>query len=132
VLAFTLPMADKRMSGIAVEDIGKCAFGIFREGASHIGKAVGIAGEHLTGAQMAAGLTQALGQAVRYNAVTPEQYRGFGFPGADDLGNMFQFYAEFEEAFMRARPVDVARRLNPELQTFADFLARNKDRIPLA
>jgi uncharacterized protein YbjT (DUF2867 family) len=132
VLAFTLPMADKRMSGIAVEDIGKCAFGIFREGASHIGKAVGIAGEHLTGAQMAAGLTQALGQAVRYNAVTPEQYRGFGFPGADDLGNMFQFYAEFEEAFMRARPVDVARRLNPELQTFAAFLARNKDRIPLA
>jgi uncharacterized protein YbjT (DUF2867 family) len=131
VLAFTLPMADKRLSGIAVEDIGKCAFGIFREGASHIGKAVGIAGEHLTGAQMAAGLTQALGQAVRYNAVTPEQYRGFGFPGADDLGNMFQFYAEFEEAFMRARPVELARRLNPELQTFAAFLAGNKDRIPL-
>jgi len=131
VLAFTLPMADKRLSGIAAEDIGKCAGGIFREGAVHVGKAVGIAGEHLTGAQMAAELTQVLGQAVRYNAVTPEQYRGFGFPGAEDLGNMFQFYAEFEAAFMKARPVEVARRLNPELQTFAAFLARNKDRIPL-
>jgi hypothetical protein len=81
---------------------------------------------------MAAELTRALGQTVRYNAVTPEQYRGFGFPGAEDLGNMFQFYAEFEEAFMRARPLDVARRLNPDLQTFATFLARNKDRIALA
>jgi uncharacterized protein YbjT (DUF2867 family) len=132
VLAFTLPMADKRMSGIAAEDIGKCAFGIFREGTAHIGRSVGIAGEHLSGAQMAAELTKALGQTVRYSAVTPEQYRGFGFPGAEDLGNMFQFYAEFEEAFMRARPVDVARRLNPDLQTFATFLARNKDRIALA
>ncbi len=71
VLAFTLPMADKRMSGIAAEDIGKCAFGIFREGAAHVGRSVGIAGEHLTGAQMAAELTKALGQPVRYNAVTP-------------------------------------------------------------
>jgi uncharacterized protein YbjT (DUF2867 family) len=132
VLALTLPMADKRMSGIAAEDIGRCAFGILREGTAHIGRSVGIAGEHLTGAQMAGALAQALGQPVRYNAVTPEQYRGFGFPGADDLGNMFQFYAEFEEAFMRARPVEVARRLNPDLQTFATFLARNKDRIPLA
>ena len=131
VLAISLPLADKRMSGMAAEDIGKCAFGIFREGAAHIGKSVGIAGEHLSGAQMAAALTAALGQSVRYNAITPEQYRGFGFPGADDLGNMFQFYAEFEEAFMKARPLDVARRLNPELQTFATFLARNKDRIPL-
>jgi uncharacterized protein YbjT (DUF2867 family) len=130
-LAFTLPMADQPMSGIAAEDIGKCAFGIFREGSAHVGRSVGIAGEHLTGAQMAAALTRALGQPVRYNAVTPEQYRGFGFPGAEDLGNMFQFYAEFSEAFMRARPVEVARRLNPELQDFAAFLARNKDRIPL-
>jgi uncharacterized protein YbjT (DUF2867 family) len=131
VLAFTLPMADKRLSGIAAADIGKCACGIFREGVVHVGASVGIAGEHLTGAQMAAELTKVLGQTVRYNAVTPEQYRGFGFPGAEDLGNMFQFYAEFEAAFMKARPVEVARRLNPELQTFAAFLARNKDRIPL-
>jgi uncharacterized protein YbjT (DUF2867 family) len=132
VLAITLPLADKRMSGMAAEDIGKCAFGVFREGTANIGKSVGIAGEHLSGAQMAAELAKALGQTVRYNAITPEQYRGLGFPGADDLGNMFQFYAEFEDAFMKARPLDVARRLNPELQTFADFLARNKGRIPLS
>jgi uncharacterized protein YbjT (DUF2867 family) len=131
VLAFTLPMGQAKLSGIAAEDIGKCAFGIFREGKTHVGKSVGVAGEHLTGDEMAAALTKALGQPVRYNAVTPAQYRSFGFPGADDLGNMFQFYAEFGDAFMRARPLEVARRLNPELQTFAAFLAKNKERIPL-
>jgi uncharacterized protein YbjT (DUF2867 family) len=131
VLAFTLPMSQAKLPGIAAEDIGKCAFGIFREGKAHVGKSIGIAGEHLTGAEMAAALTQALGQPVRYNAVTPAQYRGLGFPGAEDLGNMFQFKTEFEDAFTRMRPIEVARRLNPQLQTFAAFLAQNKGRIPL-
>jgi len=131
VLALTLPMGDKKLPGIAVEDIGKCAYGIFKGGATNVGKTFGIAGEHLTGTQMAAALTKALGQTVRYNAVSPEQYRNFGFPGAEDLGNMFQFKAEFEDYYCGARPLDVSRRLNPELQDFANFLARNKDRIPL-
>ena len=131
VLAITLPMADKRLSGIAAEDIGKCVYGVFKGGAANVGKTFGLAGEHLTGAQMAAALTKALGQTVRYNVVTPEQFRGFGFPGAEDMGNMFQFYAEFEDYFTGARPLDVARRLNPELQDFATFLARNASRIPL-
>jgi uncharacterized protein YbjT (DUF2867 family) len=131
-LAFTLPMADRKLAGIAVEDIGKCAYGIFRKGAETIGRTIGIAGEHLTGAQMAAAMGRSLGREVTYNAVTPAQYRGFGFPGAEDLGNMFQFYAEFEEYFCGARSLEVSRSLNPELQGFGDWLARNASRIPLA
>jgi uncharacterized protein YbjT (DUF2867 family) len=130
-LAITFPLADRRMSGIAAEDIGKCVYGIFKGGVANVGKTFGLAGEHLTGAQMAAALAKAIGQPVKYNAVTPAQYRGFGFPGAEDLGNMFQFYAEFEDYFTGARPLDVARRLNPELQDFATFVARNASRIPL-
>jgi uncharacterized protein YbjT (DUF2867 family) len=130
-LAITLPMGDKKMPGIAAEDIGKCAYGIFKKGAEYIGKTVGIAGEHPTGAQMAAAMSKALGKEVRYNAVTPEAFRGFGFPGAEDLGNMFQFYADFEEMFCGARSLAVSRALNPELMTFAQWLAKYKDRIPL-
>jgi uncharacterized protein YbjT (DUF2867 family) len=130
-LAITLPMGDKKLPGIAAEDIGKCAYGIFKKGREFIGKTVGIAGEHLTGAQMAAALTKALGQEVRYNSVSPEVYRGFGFPGAEDLGNMFQFKRDFNEAFCGARNLDVARALNPSLQTFDRWLAKNKGRIPL-
>lgn len=130
-LSFTLPMGDKKLPGIAAEDIGKCALGIFRNGEEYIGKTIGIAGEHLTGAQMAAAMTKALAQTVKHNAVTPEVYRGFGFPGADDLGNMFQFNQDFSEAFCGARNPAVARSLNPSLQTFETWLAQNKQRIPL-
>jgi uncharacterized protein YbjT (DUF2867 family) len=130
-LAITLPMADKPLSGIAAGDIGRCAYGIFKGGAAHIGNKVGIAGEHLTGTQMAASFARALGQPVGYNAVTPATFRGFGFPGAEDLGNMFQFYTEFADYFMGARPLALARSLNPALQTFDAWLAANKDQIPL-
>jgi len=130
-LAITYPMGDKKLPGIAAEDIGKCALTIFKKGPEFIGKTVAIAGEHLTGAQMAAALTKALGQEVRYNDVPPEVYRNFGFPGADDLGNMFQFKRDFQEAFCGPRNPAVARALNPSLQTFEKWLANNKNRIPL-
>jgi uncharacterized protein YbjT (DUF2867 family) len=132
VLAFTMPMGDAKLPGIAAEDIGRSAYGIFKGGRMLVGQRVGIAGEHLTGAQMAAALGKALGQEVRYNAVAPEVYRAFGFPGADDLGNMFQFKRDFERDFCGARPIDATRALNPKLQSFEAWLARNKDRIPLS
>ena len=130
-LVFTLPMGDKKLPGIAAEDIGRCAYGIFKEGSELIGKTIGIAGEHLTGEQMANSLTRAFGEPVRYNAITPEAYRGLGFPGADDLGNMFQFYRDFADDFCRARNLGVSRSLNPALQTFTAWLDQNKGRIPL-
>lgn len=131
-LAFTLPMGDKKLPGIAAEDIGRCAYGIFKKDGELIGQSVGIAGELLTGAQMAAALGRALGQPVSYNAVSPEAYRGFGFPGAEDLGNMFQFKRDFEERYCAARSVALSRALNPALQSFDAWLAQNKDRIALA
>jgi uncharacterized protein YbjT (DUF2867 family) len=129
-LALTLPMADKKLPGIAAEDIGKCALQIFKR-QELVGKRVGIAGEMLTGGEMAAAFTRALGKEVRYNDVPPEVYRGFGFPGADELGNMFQVKRDFERAYCGGRDLAFARVLNPSLQTFDQWLARNKERIPL-
>ena len=130
-LAITLPMGDKKLPGIAAEDIGKCAYGVFKGGNDFIGKTIGIAGELLTGAQMAAAFTRALGREVVYNSVPPEVYRTFGFPGADDIGNMFQFKRDFEEYFCGVRDPKFSRSLNPELQTFDQWLAANKSRVPL-
>jgi uncharacterized protein YbjT (DUF2867 family) len=130
--AFTLPMGDKKLPGIAAEDIGRCALGVFKGGSEYVGKSVGVAGEHPTGAQMAVEMTKALGREVVYNAVTPAAYRSFGFPGAEDLGNMFQFKQEFERDFCGLRDLGFSRRLNPNLQTFAQWLAANKDRIPVS
>ena len=131
VLALTMPMGDKKLPSIAVEDIGKCALGVFKKGLEYVGKTVGIAGEHLTGAQMAAALTKALGREVRYNDVPPEVYRAFGFPGADDMGNMFQFKRDFNDVYCASRPVAAARALNPSLMTFDQWLTKYKSLIPL-
>src|SRR3954463_10459117 len=130
-LAITLPMGTRKLASIAAEDIGKVAYAIFEEGEEVIGKTVGIAGGHLTGAQMAKSLSKAIGQEVRYNAVTPAAFRAFGFPGAEDLGNMFQFNSEFEQDCCDARNISATKTLNPELLTFDRWLVQNKSRIPL-
>lgn len=129
-LGFALPMGDKKLPGIAAADIGRCACGIFQAGDEFIGRTVGIAGEHLTGAEMAATLSEAYGQPVTYIPVPFDVYRGLDFPGADDLGNMFQFKHDFEDYFTGARNLETSRALNPQLQTFATWLAENVDRIP--
>jgi hypothetical protein len=80
---------------------------------------------------MAAALTRALGKEVRYNEVPADVYRAFGFPGAEDMGNMFQFKRDFEQAYCGARSIQVSRALNPALQTFEGWLKTNAGRIPL-
>ncbi len=131
-LGITLPMGDRKLPGIAAEDIGRCAYGIFQSGPEFFGKTLGVAGEHLTGSEMASAFSRALGEEVVYHAVPPAVYRSFGFPGADDLGNMFQFKHDFNEAFCGARSVDQTRALNPALETFEAWLGANASRIPLA
>jgi hypothetical protein len=130
-LAITFPMGDKKLPGIAAGDIGKCAYGIFKKGKELVGQTVGISGEQLTGAQMAAAFSEVFGREVRYNSVSPELYRSFGFPGADDLGNMFQFKRDFESYLCANRKPEVALSLNPALQDFKTWLAHNRNAIPM-
>ncbi len=129
-LSFVLPMGDRKLPGIAAEDIGRCAYGVFQRGAELAGKTIGVAGEHLTGDEMAAALSRTLGEEVAYAYVPPEVYRTFGFPGADDLANMFQFNRDFSDDFCTLRDLELSRSLNPALQTFDAWLAANAGRIP--
>ncbi|MDT9686824.1 NmrA/HSCARG family protein [Streptomyces sp. P9(2023)] len=131
-LRLVFPMGDSRLSGIAVDDIGKTALAVFRRGTDLIGATVSIAGEHLKVADMAAALTEALGEPVRYRPLTADEYRAQGHPGADETGNMFQYYAECEERFTAARDLAAVRDLNPGLQDFATWLAGHHDRLRTA
>ncbi|HSB80552.1 MAG TPA: NmrA/HSCARG family protein [Candidatus Methylomirabilis sp.] len=132
VYSWAFPMGNKRLAGMAVEDIGKVAYGLFQAGPQYIGKTVGIVGETLTLDQMSEKLSKGLNIPVKYHAVEADVYRGFGFPGADELGNMFQVYRDFEKEVVAARDVDVTRSLNPSVQTFEQWLTRNESRISLA
>ena len=131
-LAVTFPTGDARIPWIGVEDIGIAAREVFLQGEALIGQSIGIAGDHLSGGEFAAALSATLGEAVTYNAVTPDAFRAFGFPGADELGNMWQFKRDFERAYCARRDLARARALHPRIANFATWLGANKTRIPVA
>ncbi|HSU49015.1 MAG TPA: NmrA/HSCARG family protein [Segetibacter sp.] len=130
-LLLTLPLGDRKLAMIAAEDIGKAAYGIFKKGEELIGKTVGIAGDHQSGAEMAKAMSSALGKEVEYNKIPSSVYRSFGFPGADDLGNMFQFNHDFANEFNGKRDLNFTKMLNPEVQSFDMWLKESGQRIPL-
>src|SRR5262245_15775230 len=133
VYSWTFPLGNSKVAGIAAEDIGKVAYGIFKAGQQYVGKTVGITGENLTVNEMGAKLSKGLGiGSVKYNAVDADVYRSFGFPGADEMGNMFQVYRDFEKEVLGARSASTARELNPQLQTFDQWLSKNKSRVAQA
>jgi hypothetical protein len=118
-------MGHAKLPGIAVADIGACAYGIFKGGAACPGQRIGIAGEHLTGLEMAAALSRALGQEIRYRDISPADYRRLPLVGAAELANMFQFKRDFQAVFCGARSVAECRALNPSLHTFETWLAES-------
>jgi uncharacterized protein YbjT (DUF2867 family) len=129
-LSISIPMGDKKLPGIVAADIGKCALGIFKANQKYIGKTIGIAGEHLTIKEIAETFSQVLNKEVIYNSIEPEVYRSFGFPGAEDMGNMFQFKRDFEQEYCKSRDLELTRLLNPTVRSFKDWLIQNKDLIP--
>jgi uncharacterized protein YbjT (DUF2867 family) len=130
-LVLTLPMADRKLPGIAASDIGGCAYGLLKRGAEFRGKRVGVASGHLTGEQMAAGLSRAIGEPVRYEPLPHAVFRSLGFPHAEDLGNMFQFNCEFSDEFCAARNTALSRELHPGMLSFDEWIEANRGRIPV-
>lgn len=131
-LVLALPLGGGKLPGIAAEDIGRCAYGIFRRGPEVAGERFGVAGEVLSGPEYAAAFSRHLGVPVSFHDMPFDEYRALGFPGADDMGNMFEHHALLGEEFRRNRSPAVARALNPMLQSFDDWLGANASRIPLS
>jgi len=129
-LALVFPLDDAKMPSIAVDDIGKCALGVFKR-PNLIGQTVGIAGGHHSGTEFAEAMSRATGQQINYVNVPADVYRSFDFPGADDVGNMFQFKRDFEADYRASRPLDKVRELNPDLTTLDAWMAANADQIPI-
>src|SRR5689334_15365861 len=94
VLRLTLPMGDSKISGIAGEDIGKAVTSVFKRPAETIGQTIGLGTEHLTGGEVARAFSEVLGETVKYEPLSHNEFRALGFPSAVELGNMFQYYAE--------------------------------------
>ena len=126
VLTATMPLGDALLPGIAAEDIGRCAYAVFRGGEEFLGKTIGIAGEHVTGERLAAGLARVYDEPVRYQSLPVEVFRSLPVPGIGVAANMFQYVAECNDDYCRPRDVRLARRLNPSLLGFDAWVSRTR------
>jgi uncharacterized protein YbjT (DUF2867 family) len=129
-LVLSLPIGDSVLSMVAPEDIGRTAYGIFRAGPRFIGRAVGLAGEHLSGREVAEIFTKVLGEDVVYRPSTPRQERESDHPFAAEMANMYQFFLEAAESFRAHRDLDRVRKINPQLSSLADWLTEHRDEVP--
>jgi uncharacterized protein YbjT (DUF2867 family) len=130
VLTLTLPLEDgKLLAGVDVADIGRTAHAIFKGGEQFIGSTVSLAGDHLTGAQYAAAFEAALGEPVRFQSVPYDVFRTFDIPMAEEIGNMFQYYGDFDRQFTGARELNRLREINPALKSFEAWLAENASKL---
>lgn len=80
---------------------------------------------------MAAGLAKHLGEPVSFTDLPFEVFAGFGFPGADDMANMFHVQALYAREFEAVRDPRRARELHPGMLNFDAWLAQNISRIPI-
>ena len=128
VHSWAFPMGTAKLAGIDKDDIGRAAYGIFKGGSQYIGKRIGIAGEHVSFDEMSEKLSKGLGVGpVKYTALDANLFRSFGFPGADEYGNMFQVYRDFEKEVNEIRSVEQTRALvGGSPNTFDQWLAKNK------
>ncbi len=122
-LALALPMADKPMSLFSVGDLGRAVVTVLSNTEAHNGKAYGLASDWLTGTEIVSLISSIIGEPVAYTPPPVEGFKKAGFPGAEDLGNMFDFYANHADKFVRS--VEDTKALIPHLTTAAAVLATN-------
>lgn len=121
VLAIAMPTGAAKLPGLAAEDIGRCAYGVF-QAPDMIGRTIGLAAEHLTGAQLAEGLTRAFGEQVRFQDIPLDALRAAPVPGIDAVANMFHVITTDNARYCARYDVDTSRALNPRLQSFSTWL----------
>jgi uncharacterized protein YbjT (DUF2867 family) len=117
-----IPMEGKPMDMVCIAEIGECVRQIFARPDEFKGQNIGLSSQRATIQAYADILSKTL-QPQKYIAsdVTAEAYSKFGFPGAEDLAAMFELY-QSGELF----DVELTRRLNPNISTFEQWVARNK------
>lgn len=129
VYRFGFPMGDKALPMMAIEDCGKAGAAALLDDSTK-GKSVGIASCHMTGPEMAKAFAALTGKKVEYVPMTRDQYAGLGFPGCEDLANMFKFKHDYNEEFCALRDVKASEKLvGGPLKSFESWLQDNKDAI---
>ena len=124
---FGFPQGDTPLAAISVQDVGPVIAPMFEQPEKYIGKVVKLAGDEIPPAAYAAAMSRATGKKVTYAYVPRETFAALGFPGAEDLADMFEYYRLHIPS--RVRDVETSRALSPELQSFETWASKNADAL---
>lgn len=122
--SFGFPLGDSPMAAVSANDLGGVLLPVFRHPEQWAGKTIEVAGEFITGDAYAAILSKVSGKKVVYHYIPRDQYAALGFPGAEEVANMFEYYRLYkpygEEAVRRTK------ELYPALKSFEQQLWEDK------
>ena len=124
---FGFPQGDTPLAAVSVEDVGGIVASVFDHPAEYIGRTICAVGDDLTSEQYAAVMSEVLQRTVYYQYIERNEYAAYNFPGAEELANMF----EVQRLFIPSRQADLeeSRKLNPSMQSFPEWVSRNKFRF---
>lgn len=124
---FGFPQGDTPLAGVSVEDVGGIARLVFKNPAAYRNQIVGVVGDDLPPAEYARMLSEQTGKTVHYQHVPRETFAALGFPGAEDLANMF----EYNRTYIPSRKNDLerCRELYPDMQSFEAWARTHRDAL---
>ena len=125
--SFGFPQGDVPLAAVSVEDLGGVVKAVFDDPAAFKDRVVGVVGDDLPPKAYAEIMSQVLERRVVYNHIPREVFASFGFPGAEDLANMFEYNRLFIPN--RRADFDESRALYPGMQTFETWLYANRDKF---
>jgi uncharacterized protein YbjT (DUF2867 family) len=124
---FGFPQGDTPLAMAAAEDMGPVVRMIFEHPEAYMNRVVGVVGAHDTCTAYAETMSRVLGKNIAYRYIPRDEYVTYGFPGAEEIANMF----EVQRLHIPDRGIDLIESygLYPAMQTFAQWLERNKTKF---
>ena len=124
---FGFPQGDTPLAAISVADVGDLVAPMFEQPEKYIGKVVKPAGDELPPQTYAEVMSRVTGATIRYAYMPREAFAALGFPGAEDLADMFEYYRTLIPS--RRRDIETCREIAPDLQSLETWAKRNADKL---
>jgi uncharacterized protein YbjT (DUF2867 family) len=119
------PQGDTSLAGVAAEDVGGVVLGMLADLDRFRGDVAWAVGDDLPMTRYAEIMSDVLDLPVVYQHIPRETFAAFGFPGADDLAQMFDFYRRFVPS--RKPEIEQSRELFPAIQDFETWARRHRE-----
>jgi uncharacterized protein YbjT (DUF2867 family) len=120
-----IPVEDKKLDLICAEDIGGIVVNLLKNRDKFIGKTIRVAGDQLTGKEIADTYSRVTGDQAVYEPLPLENFKQKVEYG-EIIAKMFKFYQDFSG---KLRDIEETKKLYPEVKTFETWLRDTKWKV---